>query len=256
MNLCLAPFLSDFYLTWTFIPGSVFRIPYLRFKSCPSAILHSSYPPYCFFLDKVTAKLLGICLLFTHIFFHPSADEYVQYFPGPILRKNVSLCPTIFSTYFLFFTLFLHCPRFCHCSLNILALFSNYLSLINSLYLVSSLINFLKFIMIKNVIPFTNYMSCFLLLCLSISFLQIHLKFFLKLSCPAFYESDFSEYLKWLLPLHFFCLIANFVFAPHNHFISICKHSSFMTLDFFPCSLPWIISSTTIFYCRTWTLLE
>ena len=169
----------------------------------------------------------------------------------PILRKNVSLCPTIFSTYFLFFTLFLHCPRFCHCSLNILALFSNYLSLINSLYLASSLINFLKFIMIKNVIPFTNYMSCFLLLCLSISFLQIHLKFFLKLSCPAFYESDFSEYLKWLLPLHFFCLIANFVFAPHNHFISICKHSSFMTLDFFPCSLPWIISSTTIFYCRT-----
>ena len=45
-------------------------------------------PFYCFFLDKVPPTLLGICLLFTCIFFHPSAYEYVPIPPDPILRKT------------------------------------------------------------------------------------------------------------------------------------------------------------------------
>lgn len=62
-------------------------------------------PPYCFFLAKVTAKLLGIYLLFTHIFFHPSAEEYVQYLPGPILRKTFlyTLLSSQQTFYFLLF---------------------------------------------------------------------------------------------------------------------------------------------------------
>lgn len=102
------------YLTSTWLEFSFqdlfSEIPYLRFKSCPSAILHSSYPPYCFFLAKVTAKLLGICLLFTHIFFHPSADEYVQYFPGPILRKMFLYALLSFqhTFYFLLFSFIVH----------------------------------------------------------------------------------------------------------------------------------------------------
>lgn len=220
LNLCLAPFLSDFYLTWIFIPGSVFRDTWFKIQ-----ILSTCYPPFFLFhpiassLPRLLLNSLESVSSLHTFFFHPLSLGICAIPPWSHTKKNLSLYPTIFSTNFLFFILFLHCPSFCHCSLNILALFSNYLLLINSLYLASALINFLKFITIKNVIPLTNYMSCFLLLCLSISFLQIHLKFYLKLSSLDFYDSDFSEYLKWLLSLHFFCLIANFVFAPHNHFI-------------------------------------
>lgn len=75
----------------------------------------------------------------------------------------------ILSTYLLFFPVSLSWPSLCHYSLGMLAPFSNYLSLINFVYLASVLANFLKSIKINNRILITNCMFCSLLLSLLIS---------------------------------------------------------------------------------------
>lgn len=85
LNLCLAPFLSDFYLTWIFIPGSVFRDTLFKIQ-----ILSICYPPFflstlLLFLPRLLLSSWNLSPLYTH-FLSPSADEYVQY-SGPILWK-------------------------------------------------------------------------------------------------------------------------------------------------------------------------
>ena len=162
-----------------FIPRSVFRILDMRCKSCLSAICPLFLlSPYWFFLDMFPPTLPGICLLFTCFFFdflsanfHPLCPWIFAILTDPT-KKNF-LC-TLLTSQQTYFSSFLHCPSFCHCGLNVLALLSNYLSLINSLYLATVLTSLLKFIIIKNVILIISWILCFLLFSLIFSLLLAH----------------------------------------------------------------------------------